>query len=183
MYVRWRLVRQRRRGERGYWNTPAAAHALLVENVSINGRPRQRHVAYLGVLHKGGEQDVNYRAWWWHRISGKLDTLGKRIPLDQRPRIEAMLADKVRPVTAEEITALELAQQAEIRALLGGSRGHYLHEPEGTTVVPAGPDAQGHDAAVGGDWKVSADTGDAECSQSPEIASYPSECMQLVKLR
>jgi hypothetical protein len=149
MYVRWRWVGQRRpRVERCSWHTPAAAHALLVESVSVDGKSRQRHVAYLGVLHNHGEQDVNYRAWWWHRMSAKLDALGKRVPPDQRPRIEAMLAEKVRPVTAEEVTALDLAHQAEIRALLGESGGCYLHWPEGTARVRPRPHSEDHEVAA-----------------------------------
>jgi hypothetical protein len=39
--------------------------------------------------------DLHYRAWWWHRMTTKLDALGNVIPADQRPRIEAALAEKV----------------------------------------------------------------------------------------
>jgi hypothetical protein len=149
MYVRWRRVTQRRQHvERCSWNMPAAAHVLLVESVSVDGKPRQRHVAYLGVFHNHSEQDVNYRAWWWHRMSAKLDALGKRIPPDQRPHIEAILAEKVRPVTAEEVTALDLTHQAEIRALLGQPRGCDLHWPEGTAGVPPRPHSENRELAA-----------------------------------
>jgi hypothetical protein len=91
MYVRWQWWYQRRRGsELFHRDTPATGHAILVEAVRIDGKPKQRHIAYLGSVH--GEQDVYYRAWWWHRMSAKLDALGNRIPPQDRPRIVAALA-------------------------------------------------------------------------------------------
>jgi hypothetical protein len=147
MYVRWRRLGGRRRVERCYWNIPIVAHALVVESVSVNGKSRQRHIAYLGGFHHHSAQDVSYRAWWWHRMSAKLDALGKRIPPDQRPRIEAMLAEKVRPVTAEEVTAFDLAHQAQIRAQVGECRACYLQWPEGTAGVPPRPHAEDHKLA------------------------------------
>ena len=113
MYVRWqwryerRLKERQRKGqrrrERRRYRPPAWSYAILVENGRIDGKPKQRHVAYLGSVHL--DQTVHYRAWWWHRISAKLDALGNRIPADDRPRIEAALAKEVPKVSAADVAA------------------------------------------------------------------------------
>jgi hypothetical protein len=56
----------------------ADLYASLVESVRVNGKPRQRHVAYLGSLRH--ESDVHFRAWRWQEMRAKLDALGNRIP-------------------------------------------------------------------------------------------------------
>ena len=107
MYVRWQWRYERRRSvERRYWSPPAWGYAILVESVRIDGKPKQRHVAYLGSVHL--DQTVHYRAWWWHRIGAKLDALGNRIPADDRPRIEAALAKEVPKVSTDEVAAYAL---------------------------------------------------------------------------
>jgi hypothetical protein len=63
----------------------ADEYGVLVESVRVNGKPRQRHVAYLGSYHSGPDgilphwrngPDLHYRVWWW------LDALGNVIPTD-----------------------------------------------------------------------------------------------------
>lgn len=103
MYVRWQGRYERRRKERRYRKPIARWYAILVESVRIDGKPKQRHVAYLGSVHL--DQTVHYRAWWWHRIGAKLDALGNRIPADDRPRIEAALAKEVPKVSAADVAA------------------------------------------------------------------------------
>jgi hypothetical protein len=80
--------------------------------------------------------DLHYRAWWWHRMTTKLDAFGNVIPADQRPRIEAALAEKVPKVSAAEVTAFDLVYQEKFRAEYGESRNCYLSWPEGTEGVP-----------------------------------------------
>jgi hypothetical protein len=137
MYVRWQYWHQRkRRITRYYWQTPADAHAILVESSRVDGKPKQRHIAYLGSAH--GHPDVHYRAWWWHHMTAKLDQLGNRIG-DARPKIEAALAEKVPPVTAVEVTAFDLQHQEKIRADRGECRGCYYSWPPGQDGVPPRP--------------------------------------------
>jgi hypothetical protein len=156
MYVRWQPCRTAFRVRR-YRGTPAAGYAILVESARIDGKPRQRHIAYLGTVHS--KPDVNYRAWWWHHMTAKLDRLGNVIPPDQRPRIDAALAKRVPLVTAAEVTAFDLAYQKEMRedGLSEGSRGCYLNWPEGTEGVPPRPQFEKREpwanviAALGGE--------------------------------
>jgi hypothetical protein len=89
MYVRWQHVFNK--------NTTA----ILVESTRVNGKPRQRHIAYLGSIDYwalNGKNDVQYRAQWWHNISSKLDALGNRVLPENRRKIEAALAKEVPPV-------------------------------------------------------------------------------------
>ena len=107
MFVQWQRRDERRRTTNRfvYMYPTADEYAVLVESARVNGKPRQRHVAYLGSyhddprdfipLHWRNGPDLHYRVWWWHRMTAKLDALGNVIPADQRPRIEAALAKKV----------------------------------------------------------------------------------------
>jgi hypothetical protein len=69
----------------------------------------------------------------------KLDALGNVVPADQRPRIEAALAEKVPKVSAAEINAFDLVYQEKFRTEHGECRGCYLSRPEGTEGVPPRP--------------------------------------------
>jgi hypothetical protein len=143
MYVRWQWWGDRRRKSiRYYRHEKASAYAILVESVRVKGKPTQRHVAYLGSFHSRQRDNIHYRAWWWHDITAKLDRLANRIPSGQRPRIEAALAEKVKPVTAEEVaevTAFDLKHQEEIRARFGECRWCYFNWPPGQAGVPPRP--------------------------------------------
>ena len=79
---------------------------------------------------------------------GEADKLGNRIPPDQRPRIEAVLAKEVPPVTAAEVTAFDLAHQEKIRAEYGECLGCYLSWPKGTEGVPLRPPSSEKPAPV-----------------------------------
>jgi hypothetical protein len=110
---------------------------IAVESVRIDGKPRQRHIAYLGSVYNV-DQNANYRAWWWHHMTAKLDALGNRIGAE-RAKIEAQLAKEVPPVTADEVTAFDLAHQQKERDEYGEGPGCYLRWPPGQEGVPPRP--------------------------------------------
>jgi hypothetical protein len=137
MYVRWQYWGQRkRRIERWYWEPPADARAVLVESARVDGKPKQRHIAYLGPVHF--KRDAHYRAWWWHHLTAKLDRLGNRIA-KHRAKIEMALAKNVAPVTAAEVTVFDLQHQQQFRAEHGECRNCYLDWPPGQDGVPPRP--------------------------------------------
>ena len=75
-------------------------------------------------------------------MAARLDALGNRIPPAERRKIEAALASKVPPVTAEEVTAFDLAHTAKNKAdwpQFGEWRGAYLRWPKGQDGVPPRP--------------------------------------------
>jgi hypothetical protein len=123
MFVRWQKYR----------NKPATT-AILVEGVRVDGKPRQRHLAYLGSFRREWVKDTHYRSWWWHHVAERLDRLGNRISPDDRHRIEAALAAKVRRVTAKQVTAYDLREQRKFRAEHGECPGCYPYWPEGEKV-------------------------------------------------
>ena len=140
MYVRWQLV------------FPKCPTAVLVESARVNGKPRQRHIAYLGKVDHRAMDDKNYlarrgiagygahyRAWWWYRISKKLDALANRVLPDDRRKVEAALAREVPRPTAEEVATYDLRCQADMRSEHGECPGCYLGWPEGLAGVPPRP--------------------------------------------
>jgi hypothetical protein len=104
MYVRWQI--RKKRATR--WE-PHALHraAILVENTRVNGRPTQRHIAYLVGFTKSqtwerSKYSLPRRCSIWAEVDKKLDRLGNRITPQDRTKIEAAIAEKVpRPTAAE----------------------------------------------------------------------------------
>lgn len=141
MYVRWQWRSDRKRKiTRHYWKDIADQYASLVESVRVDGKPKQRHIAYLGSVHR--DATVHERSWWWHRMNAKLDRLENRISPDDRKGVEAALARKMPPVTPDEVTAYDLQYQHRMRVdhELGECRGCYLHWPNEQAGVPPRPE-------------------------------------------
>jgi hypothetical protein len=99
MFVRW-ISRARRTG----WEGPDVHHrAILIEAVRIDGKPRQRHIAYLIGFTESRAR--THRVNIWDEIAERLDKLGERITTD-RKKIEAAVAMRLpRPTAAERRNA------------------------------------------------------------------------------
>jgi hypothetical protein len=108
MYVKWEH-RDERRG----------TAAVLVEASRVNGKPRQRHIAYLGtypgwlLLIKNDEDNVHRRAWFWHDITQRLASLD--LTAEQRSHIKTLVAKRVPKPTTAEITAYDQTERARRR--------------------------------------------------------------------
>jgi hypothetical protein len=103
MYLRWkardstRTKYGRRRPDYGtVWS------AAIVESVRVNGKPRQNHVAYLGMFTENGVDNVYVRSWYWDRLGQKLDRLANRMLSEQRQQIEAAFSERFPRVTKEQ---------------------------------------------------------------------------------
>jgi hypothetical protein len=100
MYVKWE-ERLERRG----------STAVLVEAIRVDGKPRQRHIAYLSTypgplsLFWEDEDNVRQRAWFWHRVRQRLDNLD--LTAEQRKHIETLMAKRLPEPTPAEITAYD----------------------------------------------------------------------------
>jgi hypothetical protein len=90
MFVRWQTHK------RGYWA------AILVESVRTNGRPTQKHIAYLGAMTSSKVEITYQRAYFWQRVMKRLDRLGNRVSDEDRKRIEQAISRKVPRLTREE---------------------------------------------------------------------------------
>ena len=62
MYVRWKKRERSRRG----WHTepPQLLTAVLVESRRVDGKPRQRTVAYLGSIRSDYLDDATFRFYF-----------------------------------------------------------------------------------------------------------------------
>jgi hypothetical protein len=102
MYIRWQS-RKRRRSQYGDWRRPDIHwSAVLVENTRVNGKPNQRHVAYLAGFTESAIKIMAQRCHLWDQIDHRLDRLGNQITPDDRRKIDAVLAARIpRPTAAE----------------------------------------------------------------------------------
>jgi hypothetical protein len=126
MYVRWQS-RKRRGAEFGYGRGDTHHRAILVENVRVNGKPTQRHIAYLAGFTESAVAIPQQQRYLWERIESHLDRLANRISADDRKRIEAAFIEKIgRPPTKAQRAALDrqreqvLANLFKPRPLGGG---------------------------------------------------------------
>ena len=76
--------------------------AILVERVRVEGRPTQRHVAYLGGVTDSAIEIAAQRMFFWDDVKQRLDRLSNRITAEDRKRIEAAIAAKVPPLTKKQ---------------------------------------------------------------------------------
>ena len=84
MFVRWQKYKSRvSRKKHGQ------PRLLLVEAIRIDGKPRQRHLAYLGSV----QADRRDLPRFWYNVIGKLDRC--RLSPEERNRITAAIAKKV----------------------------------------------------------------------------------------
>src|SRR4051794_32476987 len=98
MYVRWQQYRSRASWAR---QRRALLKAILVESVRVDGKPRQKHIAFLGSIaddHLGSTAPA-----FWCDVTSKLKRLGNRIGSEDYERIIASIAAKVggRPTDTE----------------------------------------------------------------------------------
>jgi hypothetical protein len=98
MFIRWQ---KRLRGPRS-GKTDVHWGAVLIEAVRVDGKPRQRYVAYLGGLTEQGIEDVRQRCRFWDRANARLHALSHRLTDQDRNRIVAKLATRVPIPTRHE---------------------------------------------------------------------------------
>jgi hypothetical protein len=86
--------------------------ALLIESVRVDGKPRQRHLAFLGSVTYQDRNDVEERWQFWRNADQALYRLGNRLSPIQRGEVEKALAERIRPLTPSQIEACEKREQA-----------------------------------------------------------------------
>ena len=103
MYVRWQ-----RRGRVRRAKSPLLT-AVLVESRRVDGKPRQRVVAYLGGIREAhvDERERAHRTFW-RGVDDRLDALG--LDAEARARVEASVESRVRRVTPENRAEFDAAQ-------------------------------------------------------------------------
>jgi hypothetical protein len=102
MYIRWQS-RRRSRSQFG-WSPDGDVHwkLVLVESARIDGKPRQRHIAYLGSVTESALKLPVQVCHFWDRLDERLGQLGNQLKVSDRTRIETAISAKVpRPTPAE----------------------------------------------------------------------------------
>jgi hypothetical protein len=79
-----------------YWG------AVLIEAVRVDGKPRQRYVAYLGGFTEHGIEHAHQRCRFWDRVNERLHALSHRLTDEDRNRIVAKLATRVPVPTCQD---------------------------------------------------------------------------------
>ena len=96
-----------------WYTTPACSSAgtctgrktaspVTASAVRIDGKPRQRHIAYLGSIRHDCSGKVDYRVRFWRDARKVLDRLGKRLTAAERTRVEELIGERVRRPTAQQ---------------------------------------------------------------------------------
>jgi len=68
--------------------------AYLMESVRIDGKPRQKPIAYLAAIREGGiKPGYGHPVWFWKSVTAKLDTL--KLSRKVRKELEDRLAEVV----------------------------------------------------------------------------------------
>jgi hypothetical protein len=98
MYVRWK--RRPLKKSNSYDPDPQQLTAYLVESRRVDGKPRQRTVAYLGSIRERFLSEPGRRRWFWREIAPRLDALA--LPHIEREAIETTVARIVARLTEDE---------------------------------------------------------------------------------
>jgi hypothetical protein len=117
MYARWQRRESVATKYRKQEPLGARWSVIVVENVRVDGKPKQKHVAYLGGFDEAALEWVGWRDQFWMKISKRLDGLANRIPPDDRQMIEAAIAKKIPPVTPEQHDECVKGRQAFVEQL------------------------------------------------------------------
>jgi hypothetical protein len=70
----------------------------------VKGKTTQKHIAYLGGIRESAIAIIPQRCRWWDALNKRLDQLGDRISQENRRRIEAAIAKKVRRPPSSSMT-------------------------------------------------------------------------------
>jgi hypothetical protein len=107
MFVRWQLYRSQamNRWHRECNDKHARLRAVLVESVRINGKPVQKHIAFLGSTSIDGSDRPRF---WWE-VTTRLNRLADRLSRQDRARIGETISKKVggRLLTRSELAKFE----------------------------------------------------------------------------
>jgi hypothetical protein len=101
MFVRWQRYRSQALIP---WRTERTRlKAILVESVRVDGKPRQKHIAFLGSIASDDAIGGTVGKRFWRDVISKLKRLGNRVAPEDYERIVAAIAAKVggRPTEAE----------------------------------------------------------------------------------
>jgi len=121
MFVRWKRRKLKKRGPD--WQVGYALSAVLVQSERVDGKVRQRFVKHLGSIKDWGLTWQGPRLGFWETAEKALDELD--LDPATRQRIEAKLAETVKPFTPEDLARIKKEAEAwrqMMRGLIAVSR-------------------------------------------------------------
>lgn len=128
MFIRWQTRKRNHANYGNYWRSDVTWFAILVEAIRVDGKPRQKHVAYLGSFTESQLALPSQRVWMWDGMTERLDRLDNRIAREDRKSIEAALAKRLGPrPTKRQREAAQRRSDRVMRELLeqfGGADDH-----------------------------------------------------------
>jgi hypothetical protein len=114
MFIRWKS--RTKQWWPGRADPDTRWSAILVESVRVDGKPRLRHLAFLGSITdqqiQAGQGDIRF----WRSVYRALDDLGDRLTAKDRERIVAELADRVPRLTGAQVERREREFAGELAA-------------------------------------------------------------------
>ena len=102
MFIRWI---ERPSKTPGYDAT--ALSLILAETKRIDGKPRQRHLAYLGGITDDQIKSPGSRCTFWDSVTAAFERLGNQVTPSDRQRFEAAIAERVPCPSAKDYKAVE----------------------------------------------------------------------------
>ena len=90
--------------------------AALAESYREHGKPKQRHIAYLGGITESAMEILHQRVWFWEEIYNSLGQLSNRVSADEHAKIIEKIAQKVERPTEAEVHQCK-AKAAEWRTI------------------------------------------------------------------
>jgi hypothetical protein len=123
MYVRWQRYEPK---VPRHWGRKPLLKAVLVESVRIDGKPRQKHVAFLASIPiEDNETFPLTNPGFWYRATKRLNGLGDRLSRQDRAHISAALAEKVEGqlLTAAQLRRFEREAERRLSRLFAGFVG------------------------------------------------------------
>ena len=107
MYLRWQS-RKRKKAEFGSGNGDVHWSAILAESARVDGKPTQRHIAYLVGFNESAVAHPQQQRYLWERIAEQLDRLHNQLSPADREKIKAALVKKIgKPPTKARRAALD----------------------------------------------------------------------------
>jgi hypothetical protein len=116
MFVRWQTYRTQAHGwlRKNRESTGAGSRlkAILVESHRVGGKPRQKHIAFLGAIAFEHHRDGSEAPWtgivrqrFRFDVTRRLDKLSNRVTPDERQRIEVAIVARtgLNLMTADEM--------------------------------------------------------------------------------
>jgi hypothetical protein len=114
MYIRWQSrKRTSYQPAFGHGFQDTGWRAILVENVRVDGKPKQRHIAYLAGFPESALAHPAQQMFLWDRIEDRLKGLSNRISAKDRDAITKALVKVIgKPPTKAQRAALDRKREA-----------------------------------------------------------------------